>query len=88
MRSSAAEENAGADAVKEGGRLDFLGDELEDLLQAKGHDALQVFKIDGAIGQAVIAGQLDGSAFDLRVDHGRAMVELSCSARLRDTFKP
>jgi len=81
-------ENAGADAVKEGGRLDFLGDELEDLLQAKGHDALQVFKIDGAIGQAVIAGQLDGSAFDLRVDHGRAMVEFELFGALRDTFKP
>src|ERR1044071_4996580 len=86
--AAAAEEDSGAEIIEQTGLADLLGDELEDFLQAQGHDAAQVFEVEGTLRQAVIIGEGDGLAFCGVVDQGGALVDLELFGAAERDFEP
>src|SRR5438445_618674 len=75
-RAAAAKENPGAKVVEQTGLADFLGDEPKNLLHPQGHDATEVFQVDGALGQTMTVCQRDGLALHTVVHQRGAVFDL------------
>ena len=79
--AAAAEKHAGAQALQPAQMGDFALDQLENLLQAQGGDAVEMFQIDGLEGQPRLAGQFNGAPLDLRLERRRKRAPVSIVRR-------
>ena len=86
-RAAAAQKNPGTQVIEQAGRVDFPGDQPKNLLHAQGHDAPQVFEVDGALRQTMLVRERNGLALHAVVHQCGAVFDLELFGETQGNFQ-
>src|SRR5207302_5197029 len=86
-RAAAAQKNSGTQVIEQAGRADFLDDEPKNLLDAQGHDAAQMFEVDGTLRQTMLVREGNGLALHALVHQRGAVFDLELFGETQGNFQ-